>query len=236
MIIITAACLSAVIWYAWDRIFGNRTSQISQDAEYSVALQNALLNTRQLNAEVISLKVQLDAAQSKEKIAELKIQEFDATTALTKTTTDIAQTCTILKEVNEASSKSHESLRAIEESQITPLQNELKVLNGTVKSLTTELEEKTVLIDTFQPQLIAQQAEMALHKSSLEEVNIQIIELMNINQRQTKTIQTLQEEKETLISQIEELTDVLEKVLLTDPLSTKAVEIEPTTAPQAFFR
>jgi hypothetical protein len=49
-------------------------------------------------------------------------------------------------------------------------------------------------------------------------------------------VHTRPEEKETLISQIEELTDVLEKVLLTDALSTKAVEIEPTTAPQAFFR
>jgi hypothetical protein len=77
---------------------------------------------------------------------------------------------------------------------------------------------------------------MALNKNSLKEVGIQIVELTDINQRQTKTIQTLQEQKETLIGQIEELTDALEEVLLTAPLSTRAIEIEPAKAPQAFFR
>ncbi len=113
LVIITASCIGALIWLAWDNLFGDSTPEISQDAKISLEMQDALLNTRRLDAEVISLQVQLDAALSKVTVAELKIQEFDAATALTNAAADIALTSTAIKEANESSSKSHESLQAI---------------------------------------------------------------------------------------------------------------------------
>ncbi len=234
-IIITASCLSILtwIWNVWDNLWGKNVP--AQQTDNNNGMQDALLKIRGLEAELISMKAQLDAAQSKEKAVELTIQEFDAVTALAQTVANMSDTSAALKAASEANDKSHSTSQIIIENQITPLQHELNALNKTIQSLNVELEEKKALIEAFQPQFIAQQTEIDLLKRSLAEISVKIVELTNLSVCQKKNINLLNNDNEQLTNTIEALTNALEETMSPAAPCSNKLEIDAAAKPAYSF-